>query len=90
MGLERAQQRGTQEGSSWFDQWINITGQTEAGLPIEPPQTSPTISPEEANKRFAPAGETITDQPLPEGLARILGQQKTDEVNRNSTLSRYE
>ncbi len=94
--LGRAAQRGQQQGASWFDRLATMPDvDTAAGMvvggqdPYPEPAPSPTISAEEANKRFAPPGTTITDGPMSEGLARVVGQQKADEVKRDSTLSRY-
>ncbi len=94
--IGRAAQRGQQQGASWFDRLATMPDvDTAAGMvaggqdPYPEPAPSPTISADEANKRFAPPGTTITDGPMSEGLARVVGQQKADEVQRDSTLSRY-
>ncbi len=92
-GLARATERGQQQGASWFDRFAAMAGDAtaaEAGvMPDSAPAPSTTISAEDANKRFAPPGTTITDGPMPEGLARVVGQQKADEIKRESVLSRY-
>ena len=90
----RATTRGAYAGSSWFDRLMGAAanaGAAEAGMPADTaePVETPTISAEDANKRFAPPGTTITDGPMPEGLARAVGQQKADEIKREGVLSRY-
>ena len=94
--LGRAAQRGQQQGASWFDRLLTQPDpDTAAGMvaggqdPYPEPAPSPTISADEANKRFAPPGTTITDGPMSEGLARVVGQQKADEIKRDGILGRY-
>ena len=93
--LARAGQRGQQQGSSWFDRLLatpdvdTAAGMVAGGQDPYAQQASPTISADDANKRFAPSGTTITDGPMSEGLARVVGQQKADEIKRDSVLSRY-
>lgn len=60
-----------------------------AGLPDFSPPPSPVLQPDDYNKRFAPDGVKLGDKPLPESVARVLGQQKADEIKRESIFSRY-
>ncbi len=65
-----------------------------AGLPDMAPQPSPMLSADEANARYAPMGPDgtpapITDAPIPEGVAQLIGQAKSDEIERESVLQRF-
>lgn len=64
------------------------------GLSNEPAIPTPTLSAEEANKRFAPIGPdgkqtSITDKPITEGAARLIGTAKADEIERQGVLARF-
>jgi hypothetical protein len=92
--LGRAAERGTQAGSSWFDQALNQLGANEAGAELPEPEQTPTMAPEDYNRLYAPTGPdgkqvSIGDQPMPEGLARTIGQQKSDAMEREGVLSRF-
>jgi hypothetical protein len=59
-----------------------------------PPIQSPTISAEEANEQYAPRdldGKIIpfTDKPMPQALAQLVGKEKTEAIQRESTLARF-
>lgn len=65
-----------------------------AGLKSGPAIPTPTLSAEDANKKYAPMGPDgkqtkITDQPIPEGVAQLVGKAKSDEIERQSIISRY-
>lgn len=54
----------------------------------------PMLSPEEANKKYAPVGPdgkqvSITDQPMYESVAKQVGKSKADELDRQGVLARY-
>ncbi len=94
VAVGRATARGAYAGSSWFDRLMGAAanaGAADAGMPADNPEPveTPTLSADDANKRFAPPGTKITDGPMPEGLARVVGQQKADEIRREGVLSRY-
>jgi hypothetical protein len=62
------------------------------GMP--PPIQSPTISADEANEQYAPRdldGKIIpfTDKPMPQALAQLVGKEKTEAIQRESTLARF-
>jgi hypothetical protein len=101
-GLSNAMRRGTQAGASWFDRTLLGTGynlaEDQPGMPARPPlpepEVTPTLQPDDYNERFAPRdlnGKIIPigDQPMPEGLARIVGEQKTARLERDSILGRF-
>jgi hypothetical protein len=101
--LARAAERGTQAGSSTLDQALaqyQVPGEAEAqaygfAAPTPAPEQTPMLSAEEANQRFAPIGPDgqpvpIATAPMPEGLARIIGQQKTDALQRDGVIARYQ
>lgn len=48
------------------------------------------LDPVEANETFAPKGQTLFDKPVTVGLARIMARQYSDNLQRDSTLSRWE
>lgn len=87
--LGRATERGSQADSSWFDRSLYAAGMAGAGLPVQE-QASPQISADAANQRFAPQGQKVFNAPISEGLARIIGQQKQDEIDRNSVIARFQ
>lgn len=53
-------------------------------------EPSKTISPDEANQKYAPPGQKLFDQPLPEKLAQNLGQTRTQQIQADSDIDRYE
>lgn len=64
------------------------------GLKSGPAIPTPTLSAEDANKKYAPIGPDgkqtkITDQPIPEGVAQLVGKAKSDEIEREGIISRY-
>ncbi len=94
--LARAGERGTVQGSSFFDRFLaNSAGfAPEAGVLPPEPTVSPDMAPEQYNQAYAPrdaAGTIIPigDKPMPEALAKIIGQQKAESLQRESVLSRY-
>lgn len=68
----------------------------EMGLTAEggaPP--SPTISAEDANEKYAPIGPDgkkvkIASAPMPENLARVVGQQKAEQIEREGIIARFQ
>jgi hypothetical protein len=94
--LARAGERATQAGASWFDRALLLSGYGEAGIGDQAPEPiqTPTLSPDEYNERFAPRDVNgkiipIGDQPMPEGLARIVGRQKAEALDRESIFQRF-
>jgi hypothetical protein len=97
--LGRAAERGTVAGSSSFDQGmagvVAQSGAADQPLLFTPaPIQSPEIPPEQYNDLYAPRDRNgkivpIGDQPMPEALAQIIGQQKTEAMTRESVLARY-
>lgn len=85
----RAAERGQYAGSSWFDQALTQIGEANAGMVVQQPKQSPMLTAAEANKLYAPEGTKITDTPMPQALARLVGQEKAQEVDRESVLSRF-
>lgn len=86
---QRAVERGAYEGSSGFDQALGDIGAGQAGDAPPPRIKTPMMSAADANKTYAPDGTTITDRPIEEGLAQVLGKQKAQQVERQGILSRY-
>lgn len=93
--LARAAERGSQAGSSWFDQGLYQGGLAEeAQSPYQPepvqldPEQSDVLPAAEINKRYAPEGVSITDKPMPEKLGEIIGRQKAESMRRESVLAR--
>ncbi len=93
LALSRASERGQYAGSSWLDQWVSGAGTAElgeAGIPVDlTPKQSPMLSAADANKRYAPPGTTITDQPMPEAIAQLVGKEKAAEQQRENVLARF-
>lgn len=63
----------------------SIPGQNDVPAAIP----TPMLSAEEANKRYAPPGTTITDKDIPEGAARLIGETKKREIERENIIGRY-
>lgn len=90
--------RGTIAGASPYDigaAELAATGGIGSPLELPPdPIQSPTISAEAANDRFAPRDLNgkivpITEQPMPEALAKIIGKQKAESLQRQDILARF-
>ena len=97
-GLGTVASEGQYEGSSALQQSLYQTAtSTEFGDPLSTPAgsvPSPMMQPEDYNPRFAPVGPDgkvvpIGDKPMPEGVAKIIGQAKKEELEREAVLSRY-
>lgn len=57
-------------------------------------ESAPLISAEDANKRYGPVGPDgqqvqITDKPLYDDTAELIGHQKAAEMDRNAIIQRY-
>lgn len=50
---------------------------------------TPTLSADDINKLYAPEGTTITDHPMPDGLGKLIGRQKQEEMDRENVLERF-
>jgi hypothetical protein len=87
--LARAAERGAYAGASPFARALAVTGLGLAGEAIPEPIESPVMQPEEYNRLYAPEGTSLGDKPMPEELAKVLGKQKADQLQRDSILSRY-
>jgi len=95
--LSRAGERGQFDGASVFDRAMYDTLTTDPnGMPLDPeaPKAgsvqTPMLAAEQANKMYAPEGTTITDKPIPEGIARLLGQEKARQIERDGVIARFE
>lgn len=83
-------------GSFGARMWRTFLSSQETGYggtPVSPNdlyQPSPTISADDANARYAPPGQKLFDQPLPEKLAQQIGKYKTDSIQVNSDIARFE
>lgn len=65
---------------------------TEPAPSTAPPPT--TLAPEDANQRYGPIGPDgkqvpVTDKPIDERLAEIIGRQKTEAIQREGIQSRF-
>lgn len=100
--LARGAERGAYAGSSTLDRALPYMGMGEAGgmaamlgtMDVPKPIETPLLSADEVNKRYAPVGpdgkpQKITDAPMREGLARLLGEQKRKEIERDSIINRF-
>ncbi len=98
--LRAGQERGEQLGSSPLDTFLSdlrsgpgpiVTGLLRAvsGDASVGKQQSPALTAAEANAKYAPEGTTITDKPISEGLAAVLGAQKRQDIEREGILERY-
>ena len=81
----RAVERGSQSDASRVDAWLFGSG-AQGGVPQ---MESPTISGEDADKRFSPPGEHLFSKPISEGLARIIGRQRREEIEREAVHARF-
>lgn len=96
--LSRAGQRGQFEGSSVFDRamYDTLTTDPNTGMPVDPNAPisgsikTPMLEPDEANKLYAPEGTKITDKPIPEGIAKLVGTEKARQIDRESIISRFQ
>lgn len=92
--LERATGRGAYAGASWIDRTLALMARQEGRPTLAPsviPEAVPTplLSAQEAQRRFAPSGTRIFTAPINEGVARLIGQAKAQELERESVLSRF-
>ena len=68
------------------------------GEPVSPaPGTvpSPVLSPDDYNARYAPNGPdgkpvSLGSDPMPEGVAKLVGDAKREEIERDNVTSRFE
>jgi hypothetical protein len=65
---------------------------TEPAPSTAPPPTM--LAPEDANQRYGPIGPDgkqvpVTDKPIDERLAEIIGRQKTEQIQREGIQSRF-
>jgi hypothetical protein len=74
---------------------------TVGGVPstteVTPPGSVPTplLSPEDYNARYAPNGPdgkpvSLGSEPMPQGIARLVGDAKREEIERDNVSSRFE
>lgn len=97
--LGRAAERGQFEGSSPFDQGaaqIQASGGAfDQPLMVMPqPAESPMMEPDDYNRLYAPLdanGKKVSlgDKPMPEALAKVIGQQKSEAMARDSAIARF-
>jgi hypothetical protein len=74
---------------------------TVGGVPstteVTPPGSVPTplLSPEDYNARYAPNGPdgkpvSLGSEPMPQGIAKLVGDAKREEIERDNVSSRFE
>lgn len=56
---------------------------------------SPALTPEEYNQRYAPVGNdgkpvSLGDKPMPEAVAKLIGDAKREEIERGNVIGRFE
>lgn len=69
-----------------------------AGQEAMPPPgslPSPMVPPDEFNKKYAPLGNdgklvSLGDKPMPDAIAKLIGEAKTEEIERGNVLGRYQ
>lgn len=101
--IGRVAQQGQYEGSSGLAQWLRGALVTSpevetTGAPVSPaPGTVPTpmLSPDDYNARYAPNGPdgkpaSLGSEPMPEGVAKLVGDAKREEIERENVTARYE
>lgn len=59
------------------------------GIPDLDISTSPMMDPDQYNKQYAPPGQSLGDKPMPESVARVMGQQLADKIKADDTLAHY-
>jgi hypothetical protein len=82
--------KGQFAGATPSERYMTVTGLAGAGLPVPAPIDTPELPADEVNKRYAPPGTKITDKPMREGIAQIVGKEKQDAIDRDGIISRYE
>jgi hypothetical protein len=93
--LQREFEKGSFAGSSAIDQALYQYGAMDQHLWEQDPNAlkptvTPTLPADEVNRRYAPPGMKITDVPMAEGVAQIVGQEMQDKVERERMWSRYD
>lgn len=99
--LVGAVNRGQYAGSSAADQGLAaFVNQDDFGNPLDESFVpggikTPMLSAEEANDKYAPLGPDgkpakITDQPIPDGVAQLVGRAKAREIERQGVLARFQ
>lgn len=84
--LARAGERGQASDASWLEHVLADPMEGLAGA-IRPDQDA-KLPAQEINRRYAPEGESITDQPMSPKLGEILGHQMAQKAIRDSILAR--
>lgn len=82
--------KGQYVGATPSERYMTVTGLAGAGLPVPAPIETPELPADEVNKRYAPEGTKITDKPMREGIAQIVGKEKSDAMERDAIIQRYE
>lgn len=88
LGRQLQLHQAASEADPAAQQEANILGGLAPDANLSAPP-APKMDPEEANKQFAPAGEKLFTEPVAEGVARVMGKQKADQIQRESILSRW-
>ena len=95
-------ERGLYTGASPYDVGLAQEFADEGyapGVGALPPQggsiPTPILAPAEYNQKYAPLGPdgkkvSLGDAPMPEGVAKLLGQEKADQIDRESVISRFQ
>lgn len=101
-GVAAVAQHGQFEGSSLLAQSLYQTATADQyGQPLDPDAPtagsvkSPILTPQEYNDRYAPTGAdgkpvSLGSDPMPEGVAQLIGKAKGDELQREAVISRFE
>lgn len=96
---QRVGEFGQYQGASTFQKalYAGLTtdeyGNYLGGAPEAGSVVTPTLQPSEYNEKYAPFGPDgervpIGNEPMPEGIAKLLGKSKAQELQRNGVLDR--
>ena len=102
--IGRVADQGQFLGSGWFPQMLyrfSHLSDAEAEMggvsnaPAAGSVPTPMLSPAEYNARYAPIGPdgkpaSLGSEPLPEGVAKLVGDAKREEIERANVMGRYE
>lgn len=93
--LGRVSSEGQFQGASPFQQGMYQAATTdEYGQSIDPSAPAagsvktPVMQPDEYNKAYAPPSQSIGTEPMPQGIAQIIGDSKRAQAERDAVLAR--
>ena len=80
---------------------MGMAGEAESGTAVPTPTPapgtvpSPMLTPEQYNDRYAPLGNdgkpvSLGEAPLPDAVAKLVGEAKHDEIERENVTARFE